>query len=184
MAKFRTTRAGVFSKDYILQLGKLTLRRFLMIVLFLDRAKISAAPETIPGGPCLFMKSSKFKTSRDGCNFCEDFQEKGHYRHLMLLGYELKYKQKALDEVDYTVHSLATGLRDGVKLVRLVEILNPAWYTKDGKRSQVLSQQLVCPPDRAQKKHNVNLALDALKSGLNLSGLSDRRGAVTYVQMI
>lgn len=177
--KFKTTKNGTFGKGYAEQSAKLTLRRFLMVVLFLDRAKQSTLPETIEGGPCLFNKASPFKQSRDiVVSFAKEFLsgEGNVNRHLSLLGYEVTYKQSILDEVDYTVKELAVELRDGVRLCRMVELLCPSY-------GRELSLQLRMPAgSRLQKKHNVTLALAAMKKeGISLSGLGERgvRGDIT-----
>jgi len=44
-------------------------------------------------------------------------------RHLELLGYRLQYKQSPLAEYPYAVTNLAVDLRDGLRLVRLAELL-------------------------------------------------------------
>ncbi len=44
-------------------------------------------------------------------------------RHLELLGYRLTYKQSPLAEYPYGVTNLAVDLRDGLRLVRLAELL-------------------------------------------------------------
>jgi abnormal spindle-like microcephaly-associated protein len=45
-------------------------------------------------------------------------------RHLGFLGYTVGASQSELDEFDYTVTNVATDLRDGVRLCKLVEILS------------------------------------------------------------
>ena len=45
-------------------------------------------------------------------------------RHLMLLGYSVSCKQSALDEYNFAVSNLATDLRDGIRLAKLVEVLS------------------------------------------------------------
>lgn len=44
-------------------------------------------------------------------------------RHLQLIGYTLTYSQTFVDEYDYPVRNLALDLRDGVRLVKVYELL-------------------------------------------------------------
>ena len=153
-SKFRTTKTGTFGKGYGEQLSKLTLRRFLMVVLFLDRAKQETQPETIEGGPCLFNKMSPFKTSRDIVgSFAKDFLsgEGDVHRHLSLLGFDVTYKQSILDEINYTTTELSIDLRDGVRLCRLVEIMCPQY-------GRSLSTQLRMP-GKYSKRRRSNVAV-------------------------
>ena len=84
-------------------------------------------------------------------------------RHLSLLGYTLTYKQTLLDEFDYKVDNLASDLRDGIRLCRLVELM-----VKD--KSHALSKQLRLPAGSLlQKKHNIKLALGkVVKAGVSM----------------
>ena len=43
--------------------------------------------------------------------------------------YVVKHEQKAIEEVDYTVRNIATDLRDGLSLTRLVEIMSETAMT-------------------------------------------------------
>eukprot|EP00943_MAST-04B_sp_MAST-4B-sp1_P006218 g6218.t1 len=155
---FKTTKQGVFGKGYVGALARVTLRRFLMLVLFLDKAKQS---NILGNGPCLFNQNSKIKSSRDMLiTFAKQFLsgEGDIIRHLSLMGYTVDYKQELLDEFDYTVKNLASDLRDGVRLCRLVELLQST------RRERPLSKKLRMPAGSLlQKKHNVKLALCKLK---------------------
>lgn len=44
-------------------------------------------------------------------------------RHLEMLGYHLAYKQNPLSEYPFAVTNLSADLRDGVRLIRLAELL-------------------------------------------------------------
>ena len=44
-------------------------------------------------------------------------------RHLELLGYKLHYKQDPLVEYPFAISNLAVDLRDGLRLLRLAELL-------------------------------------------------------------
>lgn len=66
----------------------------------------------------------------------------------------MAHVQQPLDEYNYSVTNLAVDLRDGVRLVRLIEM-----QTKDYS----LHARLRFPtPTKQQMVHNVQLALDAL----------------------
>ena len=162
--RFKTTKLGAFGKAYAIAVAQKTLQRFLTIVLFLDKAKQN---HVLENGPCLFNKNAKIKSSKTMViDFAKKFLsgEGDIIRHLGLLGYEVQHKQSILDEFDYTVKNLASDLRDGVRLCRLVEMMI-------GKhRERPLSKKLRIPAGSLlQKKHNVKLAFMALKnSGMNL----------------
>jgi hypothetical protein len=74
-------------------------------------------------------------------------------KHLGYLGYEVKHKQTSLDEFDFAVTNVATDLKSGVRLTRVLEILT----------HQTLTTKLRLPViSRLQSVHNVDLALTAL----------------------
>lgn len=141
-----------FEAQYTEELNHLLLQRFLMLVYFLDQAR---KHDILPSVSCLFACDSKIKSSQDVLgDFCKHFLsgEGNIVRHLNLLGYQVQHVQRPLDEYQMTVSNLATDLRDGVRLVRLVETL-----THDATR---LSRLLRVPAvSRLQKIHNVDLAL-------------------------
>ena len=137
-------------------LKQFTLKKFLQLVYFLDRAKLH---RIIKHNPCLFHKDSKAKHSKDlVITFSRDFLagEGDVVKHLNFLGYNLTHKQTVLDEYDYAVTNLAIDLKDGVRLCRVMEFLTA---------SQCLSDKLRMPAgSRLQKLHNVDTALSALRS--------------------
>lgn len=57
--------------------------------------------------------------------FCREFLsgEGNVIRHLSLLGYVVSYEQTHLDEYDFTVTHMASDLRDGVRLAKLVDTI-------------------------------------------------------------
>jgi len=111
-------------------------------------------------------------------------------RVLRHLDYEVNHVQDPLDEVVYRIENIAVDLRDGIFLTRLVEVmlftsqrreadsedatvtialpdatvLESAMYMEDGSPCpRILSQHLAMPClGRAQKVHNVQVALSAL----------------------
>ena len=85
-------------------------------------------------------------------------------RHLLhACKYRVFHTQKPLDEYDFTVENLAIDLRDGVRLVRVTEVL-----TGDTLRN--LSRKIRYPAvSRLQKLHNAGVALSSLqKSGISM----------------
>ncbi|XP_055090162.1 abnormal spindle-like microcephaly-associated protein isoform X2 [Symphalangus syndactylus] len=143
-------------------LSKFTLKKLLLLVCFLDYAKIS---RLIDHDPCLFCKDAEFKASKEILlAFSRDFLsgEGDLSRHLGLLGLPVNHVQTPFDEFDFAVTNLAVDLQCGVRLVRTVELLTQNWD---------LSKKLRIPAiSRLQKMHNVDIVLQVLKSrGIELS---------------
>ncbi|XP_032883886.1 abnormal spindle-like microcephaly-associated protein isoform X6 [Amblyraja radiata] len=146
-------------------LAQFTLKKFLLLVWFLDCAKQS---RLIDHDPCLFCKDAEFKTSKDLLfAFSRDFLsgEGDISRHLGFLGLTVSHCQTPLHEFKFEVTNLAVDLRCGVRLVRAMELLTENWH---------LSKQLRVPAiSRLQKLHNVAVALNVLKTRVDLK---DERG--------
>ncbi|XP_023562985.1 abnormal spindle-like microcephaly-associated protein [Octodon degus] len=147
-------------------LSKFTLKKLLLVVCFLDHAKIS---RLIDHDPCLFCKDAEFKSSKEILlAFSRDFLsgEGDLSRHLSLLGLPVSHVQTPFDEFDFAVSNLAVDLQCGVRLVRTMELLTHNWN---------LSKKLRIPAiSRLQKIHNVDIVLQILKSrGIQLN---DERG--------
>ncbi|KAF0683977.1 Aste57867_24058 [Aphanomyces stellatus] len=140
------------------QLRVATLVRCLMIVYFLDQAHLTRHVDHI-ALPCLFRPSSTIKRSKQMLiELCQRFlaHEGNVLRHLCHLEFEVHYKQSVLEEMDMQVTNLALDLRDGMRLVRLLETLDAGCHG--------LSQQLRLPAiSRLQKVHNVQVALTCLQ---------------------
>ncbi|XP_074207690.1 abnormal spindle-like microcephaly-associated protein isoform X1 [Camelus bactrianus] len=143
-------------------LSKFTLKKLLLLVCFLDYAKIS---RLIDHDPCLFCKDAEFKASKEILlAFSRDFLggEGDLSRHLSLLGLPVNHVQTPFDEFDFAVTNLAVDLQCGVRLVRIMELLTRNWN---------LSKKLRIPAiSRLQKMHNVDIVLQILKSqGIQLN---------------
>ncbi|XP_006155520.1 abnormal spindle-like microcephaly-associated protein, partial [Tupaia chinensis] len=143
-------------------LSKFTLKKLLLLVCFLDYAKIS---RLIDHDPCLFCKDAKFKASKEILlAFSRDFLsgEGDLSRHLSFLGLPVNHVQTPFDEFDFSVTNLAVDLQCGVRLVRTMELLTQNWD---------LSKKLRLPAiSRLQKMHNVDIVLQVLKSrGIQLN---------------
>ena len=89
------------------------------------------------------------------------------------LNYTVETAQSALSEFDYTISNLATDLRDGVRLARVVEMLlhssRREAADQHGDEDWPLSLHLQYPAaSRIQKTHNLSIVLSALdKAGGN-----------------
>ncbi|KAF0875927.1 ASPM protein, partial [Crocuta crocuta] len=143
-------------------LSKFTLKKLLLLVCFLDYAKIS---RLIDHDPCLFCKDAEFKTSKEILlAFSRDFLsgEGDLSRHLSFLGLPVNHVQTPFDEFDFAVTNLAVDLQCGVRLVRIMELLTRDWN---------LSKRLRIPAiSRLQKMHNVDIVLQILRSrGIQLN---------------
>ncbi|XP_044288301.1 abnormal spindle-like microcephaly-associated protein isoform X2 [Varanus komodoensis] len=136
-------------------LSKFTLKKLLLLVCFLDRAKLS---RIIDHDPCLFCKDAKFKSSKELLlAFSRDFLsgEGDLSRHLGFLGFPVNHVQTPLDEFDFAVTNLAVDLQCGIRLVRALELLSSDWSLSKNLRVPAIS--------RLQKMHNVKIALQVLK---------------------
>ncbi|XP_019493535.1 PREDICTED: abnormal spindle-like microcephaly-associated protein [Hipposideros armiger] len=143
-------------------LSRFTLKKLLLLVCFLDYAKIS---RLIDHDPCLFCKDAEFKASKEILlAFSRDFLsgEGDLSRHLSLLGLPVNHVQTPFDEFDFAVTNLAVDLQCGVRLVRAMELLTQSWD---------LSKRLRVPAiSRLQKVHNVDLVLQVLRArGIQLN---------------
>ncbi|XP_034231322.1 protein abnormal spindle [Thrips palmi] len=144
------------------EMKKFTLKKFLFLVFFLDRAKTA---KLIGHDPCLFARSSTYKESREIVSaFARDLLSgMGDInRYLAAFDCKLTVKQTFLDEFEYAVKGLL-DLRDGVRLVRVMELIT--------KTNNLHGKLRVPAISRLQKLHNVELALNALKeAGYALCG--------------
>ncbi|PFX15185.1 Abnormal spindle-like microcephaly-associated protein-like [Stylophora pistillata] len=155
---------GLYREGYVEQLGKFTLKKFLLLVLFLDRAKLT---RLIDHDPCLFNKDASFKSNRSLLlTFSREYLkgEGDVTKHLNFLGYSVTHSQRPIDEVDYAVKNIAIDLRDGLRLTRVVELLTHNWQLSASLRVPAIS--------RLQKIHNVDLFINALKQrGILVGGI-------------
>ncbi|XP_006822558.1 uncharacterized protein LOC100313557 [Saccoglossus kowalevskii] len=163
------TVPNLFKDGYEEALAKFTLKKFLLLVLFLDRAKLT---KLIDHDPCLFCKDAEFKSSRNLLLiFSRDFLsgEGDVTRHLGYLGYTITATQTSLDEFDYAVSNIAVDLRCGIRLTRIMGLLTHNW--------KLLSQLRTPAISRLQKIHNVGVCLKAMKEvGIDIEsgGLSSK----------
>ncbi|KAG7220014.1 hypothetical protein INR49_000662 [Caranx melampygus] len=167
-AEYRHAKVPHLYKDgHEEALSRFTLKKLLLLVCFLDKAKES---RLIEHDPCLFCVDAEFKTSKDLLlAFSRDFLSGEGIlpRHLGYLGLPVSHVQKPLDEFDFAVKNLAVDLKCGIRLVRVMELLIQDWSMSAKLRLPAIS--------RLQKVHNVDIALQVLKSkGVDLT---DERGS-------
>ncbi|WCJ20235.1 hypothetical protein M5689_002483 [Euphorbia peplus] len=163
---------GLYRPGYYENMGTIMLKRFLLLVLLLDRAKShSALPlkygiDGVDGGsPLLFTAPSSIKSS---CQMVNDFLSSDNMlgegnllAHLVIVGYKVSYQQNPLVDYDFKVTDLCEDLQDGVRLCRAIQLLQ--------NDSSILSKIVV--PSDTRKKNIVNcgIALQHLKKmGLTL----------------
>ncbi|KAJ8730212.1 hypothetical protein PYW07_017250 [Mythimna separata] len=140
---------------YMEAIKKFTLKKFFMLVFFLDQAK---QRKLISHDPCLFCRNAVCKESREVLiRFTRELIAGigDITKHLRPLGYVVSHKQSYLDEYKYAVHNIALDIRDGVRLTKVMEII----LMKDGLLKQLRTPAI----SRLQKIHNVQVALNALK---------------------
>ncbi|XP_077450851.1 abnormal spindle-like microcephaly-associated protein [Stigmatopora argus] len=168
-AEFRHPKVPHLYKDgHEEALSSFTLKKLLLLVCFLDKAKES---RLIEHDPCLFCVDGEFKTSKDLLlAFSRDFLSGEGIlpRHLSYLGLSVSHVQTPLDEFDFAVMNLAVDLKCGIRLVRVVELLIKQWNFSAKLRLPAIS--------RLQKIHNIDIALQVLKNrGIDLK---DEHGSI------
>ncbi|VDI49418.1 abnormal spindle-like microcephaly-associated protein [Mytilus galloprovincialis] len=151
----------LYSHGYAEAISRHLLKKFLILVFFLDHAK---SKRLVPQDPCLFCKDAEYKTCKTMLiEFSRDYLagEGDITRHLGYLGYQIKHTQTAMDEFDYAVSNLATDLKDGIRLARVMEILS---------EDHTLTKKLRAPAiSRLQKIHNMDVMFQILaKQGVNV----------------
>ncbi|KAL5730811.1 hypothetical protein ACHQM5_003602 [Ranunculus cassubicifolius] len=157
---------GLYRPGYYEALGNVILKRFLLLVLILDRAKsqsslpIKYGIDGIDGGsPLLFERQLNIKSSRQVIHeFLSSEIMRGEgdlLAHLVIVGYKVSYQQHPLLDYDFTVNDLFHDLQDGVRLCRAIQLL---------KCDTSILTKLVIPAD-TRKKNLVNcgIALQYLK---------------------
>ncbi|KAI3456438.1 hypothetical protein Pfo_013101 [Paulownia fortunei] len=157
---------GLYRPGYYEKLGNVILKRFLLLVIVIDRAKYQTSLplkygiDGLDGGsPPLFSSKFNIKSSRqliiDFLSSDVMHGEGNLLAHLVIVGYKVNYQQNPLIEYDFKVTDLFEDLRDGVRLCRALELL---------KHDSSILMKVVVPAD-TQKKNLVNcgIALQYLK---------------------
>uniref|UniRef100_A0A1B0GHN7 Calponin-homology (CH) domain-containing protein n=2 Tax=Lutzomyia longipalpis TaxID=7200 RepID=A0A1B0GHN7_LUTLO len=140
--------------EYGEKIKKFTLKQMLHLIYLLDRAKEC---RIIRHNPCLFVKQAPWKESGEVMKQLTSLLVTNVgdiLRYLKRIGYVLEHKQTYIDEFDYAFGNLATDLRDGIRLTRVMEVI---------LMREDLSKNLRYPAiSLLQKRHNAELALSAL----------------------
>lgn len=163
---------GLYRPGYFETMGNVILKRFLLLVLILDRAKsqsclpIKYGIDGVDGGsPLLFSQRSNIKSSRQ---IIHDFLssdimhgEGNLLAHLVIVGYKVSYEQCCLTEYDFRVTDLFDDLQDGVRLCRTIQLL---------LHDSSILVKMVVPSDTHKKNlANCGIALQYLKqAGVSL----------------
>ncbi|XP_033148060.1 abnormal spindle-like microcephaly-associated protein homolog isoform X3 [Brassica rapa] len=163
---------GLYRPGYYEALGTVILKRILLLVLILDRAKsqscisLKYGIDGIDGGsPLLFSEKSSLKSSHQLLSelLPSDVMhgEGNLLAHLVIIGYKIPYQQSPIAEYEFRVRDLFGDLQDGVRLCRAIQLLlhDPSILTK-----------MVVPSDNRKKKlANCRVALQYLKdAGVSL----------------
>ena len=178
------------------ELYQRTVLRSLMLIKVLDMTKTHP---TVRISSNLFHKDSSWKSSHEASlqmltMLNPNAGDAG--RALRNVGFVVSHEQYPLEEFRYTIDSLATDMRDGIRLTRMVELLLyqgasqslnydqdlnatttvtiPSGATLclgDSEQMWPISQHLRVPADgRTAKLYNVELALSALKEVKGMRG--------------
>ncbi|CAL5344536.1 unnamed protein product [Camellia sinensis] len=157
---------GLYRPGFFEALGNVILKRFLLLVLVLDRAKsqsclpIKYGIDGLDGGsPLLFTLQPNIKSS---CQVIHDFLssdvmhgEGNVLAHLLIVGYKVSYLQSPFNEYDFRVKELFEDLQDGVRLCRAIQLLQ--------HDSSILMKMLVPSDTRKKNVVNCGVALQHLK---------------------
>lgn len=140
--------------NYVMELNKSIMKKYLSIVYFLDKAKMYGL---IPQSHCLFQKDT-IKESNEMLIEFSKYAITGTIgditKYLKSLGYVVEYRQGYIEEFSYRIKNLSYDLRDGVRLTKIMELM---LFRND------ITQNLRVPAiDRRQKNNNVGLVFNAL----------------------
>ncbi|URE09424.1 CH [Musa troglodytarum] len=156
---------GLYRPGYYEALGGIILKRFLLLVASLDKAKCECNLPTkygidgVDGGsPLLFDHRCHIKSTQQVINefLSEVMHGEGNLlQHLLTLGFKVNYQQIPLSEYDFNVQNLFEDIQDGILISRAIQLLQCD--------ASILSK-VMAPPDTSKKKlHNCNIALQYLK---------------------
>lgn len=117
-----TKHKSVHAPKYASEIRNFFMKKFLVLIYFLDRAKTK---KLIRHDPCLFLKSAEFKQSREILLKFSSLllSSVDITRYLRCTGYIVEHQQLPIHEYDYAVRNLGVDLRDGVRLTRVMEII-------------------------------------------------------------
>jgi abnormal spindle-like microcephaly-associated protein len=146
---------------------RLTIKNLIIIILFLERAKLL---RLIDNDPCLYIRESKFKSTKESIDvLSRDFisSDTNLVRRLKLAGFEPVYRQTSLDEYNYLISTndnrLFDDLKDGIRLTRCAQILLSS--TNEHVARFDLSSKLKCPVvNLVHKLLNIDQAFELLQT--------------------
>ncbi|KAL2628242.1 hypothetical protein AAZV13_07G221900 [Glycine max] len=157
---------GVYRLGYYKNLGNVILKRILLLVLVLDKAKCQSylpleyGIDGLDGGsPLLFKPESWIKSSSQLIHefLSSDVMhgEGNLLTHLVILGYKLSHQQEPIVEYDFRVKDLFVDLQDGLKLCRAIQLL---------QHNSSILMKIVVPSDTPKKKlANCGLVLQYIR---------------------
>ncbi|XP_042521134.1 abnormal spindle-like microcephaly-associated protein homolog isoform X2 [Macadamia integrifolia] len=157
---------GLYRPGYFEALGNVLLKRFLLLVLILDRAKSQSSlpmsygiDGTDGGSPLLFVSQSNIKSSQQVIHdflSSEVMHGEGNLlAHLVILGYKVHYQQYPILEYNFTVKELFEDLQDGIRLCRAIQLLQCD--------ASILMKMAVPSDTKKRNLANCGLALQYLK---------------------
>ncbi|KAH6790485.1 hypothetical protein C2S51_005491 [Perilla frutescens var. frutescens] len=157
---------GLYRPGYYDKLGNVILKRFLLLVIIIDRAKCQTSLplkygiDGLDGGSFpLFTSKSDIKSSRqlviDFLSSDVMHGEGNLLAHLVIVGYNVTYQQNPLIEYDFKISDLFKDLRDGVKFCRATGLL---------RHDSSILMKVVVPSDTQKKSlFNCGIALQYLR---------------------
>ncbi|XP_020256832.1 abnormal spindle-like microcephaly-associated protein homolog isoform X1 [Asparagus officinalis] len=163
---------GLYRPGFFEALGSIILKRFLLLVISLDKAKcestlpLKCGIDGIDGGsPLLFSRHSHMKSSKQTVQafLSEAMHGEGDLiSHLVILGCKLNYHQFPLAEYEFKLSNLFEDLQDGIVLSRVIQLLKC--------NASILSKVIVPSDSHKKRLQNCNTALQYLKqTGVSLS---------------
>ncbi|BHF79856.1 hypothetical protein SprV_0702297900 [Sparganum proliferum] len=168
----RSQNAPVTFNDHY---NRQIVKRCLVLIWLLDQSR---AKRIVRYNPCLFKSKSLIKSSAEillkFANLCLQ-GDVNLVRGLSAIGATVSVSQTALDEFDFTVKNLAVDLRDGLRLVKLADLLLEGKASTDHSGindsgsilahvGNLMSLVRFPPISRLQKIHNVGIALSAFEA--------------------
>ncbi|KAG4931964.1 hypothetical protein JHK87_045966 [Glycine soja] len=157
---------SVYRSGYYENLGNVILKRILLLVLVLDKAKCQSylpleyGIDGLDGGsPLLLKPESWIKSSSQLIHefLSSDVMhgEGNLLTHLVILGYKLSHQQEPIVEYDFRVRDLFVDLQDGLKLCRAIQLL---------QHDSSILMKIVVPSDTPKKKlANCGLVLQYIR---------------------
>lgn len=140
---FKSAGTGASTND----LGSRTILRSLMLLKALDLLQQHVGAKS---GTCLFHRNATFKSSTAAVQTLMRLINPAvgdSLRALRQLGYEVYHEQQAIEEISYRIENIAVGLRDGVVLTRLVELLLYKTSSKELGSAPEGDATTVCMPE-------------------------------------